>query len=85
VLINVRDALSSLIGEKLSGGLESKVEAITTAALKAAELSGLIVSNSANVAWKDITVRTYGDAVLVDFSISPAYPANYILITAHIL
>lgn len=85
VLIDVRDALSSLIGQTLSGGLESRVEAITTAALKAAELSGLIVSNSANVAWKDITVRTYGDAVLVDFSISPAYPANYILITAHVL
>jgi len=85
VLINVRDALSDLIGEKLSGGLESKISTITEKVLKAAEQSGLIVSNSANAAWKDVTVRTYGDAVLVDFSISPAYPANYILITAHIL
>ncbi len=85
VLINVRDALSTLIGEKLSGGLESKIKTITEKVLTAAEQSGLIVSNSANDAWKDVTVRTYGDAVLVDFSISPAYPANYILVTAHIL
>ena len=85
VLINVRNSLSDLIGEKLSGGLESKIATITEKVLTAAEQSGLIVSNSANAAWKDVTVRTYGDAVLVDFSISPAYPANYILITAHIL
>lgn len=85
VLINVRDALSPLVGQVLSGGLESKIETITEKVLTAAEQSGLIVANSANVAWKDVTVRTYGDAVLVDFSISPAYPANYILITAHIL
>lgn len=85
-LRRVRNQLLSYVGRKNSTTLQANINSDVETVLKACVSDGLIVSGSATQpAYKDVLVRAVGDAIYVDFSISPAIPANYILITAHIL
>lgn len=85
-LRRVRNQLLSYVGRKNSTNLQANINSDVETVLKACVSDGLIVSGSATQpAYKDVLVRAVGDAIYVDFSISPAIPANYILITAHIL
>lgn len=85
VVRSVREALSGLVGSKNTSKLQSTIGEIVNSALQNAESNGLIVAGPTGPAYKDIVIRTVGDAIFVDFSISPAIPANYILITAHVM
>lgn len=85
VMRAVRSSISSLIGGKISTQLTADIKSRVTSSLEDAEAKGLILSGQDKPAFKDVIVRAVGDALYVDFAISPAIPANYILITAHIL
>lgn len=84
-LRRVRNSVSGLIGRKNGSDLLTLVRSRVEASLQEAKTAGLIIESAVGPAYKDLLVRAIGDAVYVDFSISPAIPANYILITAHIL
>jgi len=85
VMKSVRDSVQFLVGSKLDASLIANITRFVNTSLVYAQQAGLIVGNGTNPAFKDVLVRAVGDAVYVDFSISPAIPANYLLITAHIL
>lgn len=84
----VRDAVVSKIGSKSTVFLQSALQSIVTSVLGQAEQNGLIVADPTNPtlfpAFKNVVVRVSGDAFYIDFNISPAKPANYILITAYV-
>lgn len=85
VMKRVRNSVRDLVGSRLDGALIQEIIRRVNTTLIYADSAGLIVGNAFNPAYKDLDVRTVGDAIYVDFSISPAIPANYLLITAHIL
>lgn len=85
VMKSVRDSVQFLVGSKLDASLIANITRFVNTSLVYAQQAGLIVGSGTNPAFKDVLVRAVGDAVYVDFSISPAIPANYLLITAHIL
>jgi len=85
VMKRVRNSVRDLVGSRLDGALIQEITRRVNTTLIYADSAGLIVGNAFNPAYKDLDVRTVGDAIYVDFSISPAIPANYLLITAHIL
>lgn len=84
----VRDAVVSKIGSKSTVFLQSALQSIVASVLGQAEQNGLIVADPTNPtlfpAFKNVVVRVVGDAFYIDFNISPAKPANYILITAYV-
>lgn len=84
----VRDAVVSKIGSKSTVFLQSALQSIVASVLGQAEQNGLIVADPTNPtlfpAFKNVVVRVAGDAFYIDFNISPAKPANYILITAYV-
>ena len=84
-LKRVRNSVSGFVGRKNNLSILSEIEVTVRGALDSAVQSGLIASTPLLPAYKDLLVRSIGDAIYVDFSISPSIPANYILITAHIL
>jgi len=85
VMKNVRNSVRNLVGSRLDGALIQEISRRVNTTLIYATDAGLIVGNASNPSYKNLDVRTVGDAIYVDFSISPAIPANYLLITAHIL
>lgn len=84
-LKRVRNSVSGFVGRKNNLSILSEIEVTVKGALDSAVQSGLIASTPLFPAYKDLLVRSIGDAIYVDFSISPSIPANYILITAHIM
>lgn len=88
VMQNVRDAVQEFVGAKNSIMLMDNIRRTVTNALDFSGSSGLIFADPANPdvypAYKDVNVRSFGDAYYIDFNISPAKPANYILITAYV-
>lgn len=81
----IRNSVQGFIGSKLSDRALDQIKNRVDQALKQANVSGLIVGTPSNPAYKDLIVRSVGDAIYVDVSISPAIPINYLLITAHLL
>lgn len=88
VMQNVRDAVQEFVGAKNSIMLMDNIRRTVINALDFSGSSGLIFADPANPdvypAYKDVNVRSFGDAYYIDFNISPAKPANYILITAYV-
>jgi hypothetical protein len=84
----VRNNVLQYVGSKSSPQLVTNITYATAQALNRATANGLIITDPTNPslypAYKDISVRVFGDAYYIDFSISPAKPANYILITAYV-
>lgn len=84
----VREAVVEYIGNKSTTRLLQIIDMKVNAALTFCKSSGLIVDDPANPtlypAYKDVIVRAVGDAYYIDFSISPAKPLNYLLITAYV-
>jgi len=85
VMRRVRGSIANIIGSKLTPTLITTIKNRITTQLEISENAQLIVGNAQFPAYKDILVRAVGDAVYAEFSISPAIPANYLLITAHIM
>ena len=81
----IRSSIQGFIGTKLSDRALDQVKNRVSQALAQANNLGLIVGTPSNPAFKDLIVRSVGDAIYVDVSISPAIPINYLLITAHLL
>ena len=81
----IRNSVQGFIGGKLSDRAIDQIKNRVDQALKQANVAGLIVGTPSNPAYKDLIVRSVGDAIYVDVSISPAIPINYLLITAHLL
>jgi hypothetical protein len=88
VMKMVRDAVSSYVGSKSSTLLLDNLKQATLQQLATAEMRGLIYADPNNPtlypAFKDVSVRAFNDAYYIDFNISPAKPANYLLITAYV-
>lgn len=84
-LKRVRNSVAGFVGRKNNLTILSDIQVTVKGALDSAVQSGLIASTPTLPAYKDLLVRSIGDAIYVDFSISPSIPANYILITAHIM
>lgn len=84
----VREAVVEYIGSKSTTRLLQIIDMKVNAALAFCKSSGLIVDDPTNPtlypAYKDVIVRAVGDAYYIDFSISPAKPLNYLLITAYV-
>jgi hypothetical protein len=84
----VRNAVSPFVGSKSSQQLVDTITTVTIGMLNIAAARGLIISDPNNPlqypAYKNVSVRVFGDAYYIDFNISPAKPANYILITAYV-
>ena len=81
----VRASISNVVGLKLTPDLINTIRARVLTQLQLAENAQLIVGNTQYPAFKDILISAVGDAIYAEFSISPAIPANYLLITAHIM
>lgn len=88
VMKMVRDAVTPYVGTKSSLLLVQNLKDATLQQLGMAEMRGLIYADPQNPtltpAFKDVSVRVFGDAYYIDFNISPAKPANYLLITAYV-
>jgi hypothetical protein len=84
----VRNAVSPFVGSKSSQQLVDTITTVTVSMLNIAAARGLIIADPNNPlqypAYKNVSVRVFGDAYYIDFNISPAKPANYILITAYV-
>jgi len=85
VMRRVRASIANIVGSKLTPDLLNTIRARITTQLQLAENGQIIVGSGQFPAFKDILVRAVGDAIYAEFSISPAIPANYLLITAHIM
>lgn len=88
VMKMVRDAVIPYVGSKSSIMLVQNLKAAALQQLSLAEMRGLIYADPQDPilspAYKDLSVRVFGDAYYIDFNISPAKPANYLLITAYV-
>ena len=88
VVKRVRTAISGSVGAKSTLFLQASITTSVQGVLADAEQNGLIVADPTNPglfpAYKNLVVRVTGDAYYVDFNISPAKPANYVLITAYV-
>lgn len=88
VVKRVRTAISGSVGAKSTLFLQASITTSVQGVLADAEQNGLIVADPTNPglfpAYKNLVVRVNGDAYYVDFNISPAKPANYVLITAYV-
>ena len=85
VMRRVRASIANIVGSKLTPDLINTIRARITTQLQLAENGQIIVGSGQFPAFKDVLVRAVGDAIYAEFSISPAIPANYLLITAHIM
>jgi len=84
----VRERISQFVGLKNTMQLKSEILRSAISGLEEAKNSGYIVDDPTNPslypAYTGVNVRAVGDSIYVDFNISPAKPANYILITAYV-
>ena len=85
VMKRVRSSIGGFAGSRITSTLISEIRRHVDTVLSYSQDAGLIAGANGLPAYKDVNIRVVGDSVYVDFSISPSIPANYILITAHIL
>jgi hypothetical protein len=83
VVRRVQDTLDEqLVGQKVAPETLAQAVSITETVLKQAKIDGLIVGDTASPAFKSISASTSGgDTIRVQFQMSPAIPANYILVS----
>lgn len=88
VMKTVRSVVTPFVGRKSTTSLVGEIKDKVQNALTISEARGLIVADPTNPtlypSYSNLSVRVYGDAYYVDFSCSPAKPANYMLITAYV-
>jgi hypothetical protein len=71
-----------LIGQIVDPQLLSRVKSVVSSSLQGLWDNGVIVGDAFNPAYRKVAVSGAGDTVNVQFEVSIAIPANYILITA---
>lgn len=83
VVRRLQDTLDEqLVGQVVSPITLAQAVSITETVLKQAEIDKLIVGDSKNPSFKNISASTAGgDTIRVQFQMSPAIPANYILVS----
>lgn len=74
---------SEFIGQKADNFLLAAVVSRTESVLQTLQDQGIIVGDSENPAFKNVTATLNGDVIEVSFEVSPAIPANFILISVH--
>jgi hypothetical protein len=74
-----------LVGQSGSPGLLRRAVVAVNSVLTRLERDGVIVGDSNSPAFKNIVAKIEGDVLRIDFECSPAIPANYVLITAHMI
>lgn len=83
---SIREAMAPLIGTKngpaaLASARARAIATLDTLAQPEPAGIGVIVGDSQNRAWKNLTVSAEGDVLRVQFECSPAIPVNYIPVT----
>lgn len=82
----VREACDELlVGQSGSPGLLRRAVVAVNGVLTRLERDGVIVGDSNSPSFKNIVAQLSGDVLRIDFECSPAIPANYVLITAHMI
>jgi hypothetical protein len=81
----VRESLEPLPGTTAGPQLIALAISRTESTLKRRAAEGIIVGDAENPAFKNIQAFIDGDVLSVSFEASPAIPANYILLTAHLV
>lgn len=74
-----------LVGQSGSPGLLRRAVVAVNGVLTRLERDGVIVGDSNSPSFKNIVAQIQGDVLRIDFECSPAIPANYVLITAHMI
>jgi len=85
---NTREALEVFIGQKAAPitleQIKSRVDSVLRQLARPAPAGpAVIVGDSENPAYKNITAKIEGDVVYVEFQCSPVIPINYVLISIH--
>ncbi len=81
----VREAVEPLVGITAGPQLIALAISRTESTLKRRAAEGIIVGDAENPAFRNIQAFIDGDVLTVSFEASPAIPANYILLTAHLV
>lgn len=83
---SVREACDDLlVGQAASPQLVSRAVVVTASVLRDLAANGILVGDATNPPFKNIVASIEGEVLRVDFQASPVIPANYILITAHMV
>lgn len=81
----VREGLEDLIGSVSGPSLAALITSRCNSLLRQLEFDGFIVGTPTVPAFKNISVVIAGATVTVDYTASVGIPANYILLTAHLV
>jgi hypothetical protein len=79
------DCDSLLVGQSGSPALLNRAVTVVSGVLRRLTVDGVIVGGPNSPSFRNIIVSIQGDVLRVDFECSPAIPANYVLITAHMV
>jgi hypothetical protein len=79
------DCDSLLVGQSGSPALINKAVVVVRSVLQRLTTDGILVGDQNSPSFRNIIVSIQGDVLRVDFECSPAIPANYVLITAHMV
>ena len=81
----VREAADEfLVGQRASADLLVRTRSLVHSVLTRLQQDGVLVGDVGQPAFRNIIVRLTGDLVEIEFEASPAVPANYVTITAHL-
>lgn len=83
---SVREECDSLlVGQSGSPALLNRSIVVVSGVLRRLTLDGVIVGGPNSPSFRNIIASLQGDVLRIDFECSPAIPANYVLITAHMV
>lgn len=79
------DCDNFLVGQSGSPALLNRAVVVVSGVLRRLTIDGVIVGGPNSPSFRNIIVALQGDVLRIDFECSPAIPANYVLITAHMV
>jgi hypothetical protein len=83
---SVREACDNLlVGQPASPALGQRAVVLTSSILGDLATNGILVGDTSNPPFKNIVATIEGEVLRIDFQASPVIPANYVLITAHMV
>lgn len=83
---SVREACDDLlVGQPASPALAQRAVVLTSSVLRDLTNNNILVGDASSPPFKNIVATIVGEVLRIDFQASPVIPANYILITAHMV
>jgi hypothetical protein len=79
------DCDNLLVGQSGSPALLNRAIVVVSGVLRRLTTDGVIVGGPNSPSFRNIIASLQGDVLRIDFECSPAIPANYVLITAHMV